>query len=187
MVKKVILADDQDSMLRASKEAVQQVATDHPGITVAGTAANGKELVQLVGKTPGVELALIDIRMPVLDGLSALVMAKAKNPQLKVVMVSSESERTIKMKNSGEKESNFQKQLAMLDKLAQRLKAGQPPEAGKINSMLEGCEKLGADPIKIAEHYGASGYIQKPINPKKLSNLISQIGSGKKFVHVGLF
>jgi len=186
MVTKVILADDQDSMLSASKQAVEQIAADHPGITVCGTAPNGKELVQLAGRTPGVELALIDIRMPGLDGLSALVMAKAKYPNLKVVMVSSESERSMSSKAGAEKESDQKKQIAMLDKLAQRLKTGQPPEPGKINSMLEGCEKLGADPIKIAEHYGASGYITKPINPKKLSKLVSQLSSGK-FVHVGLF
>jgi len=181
---KIVLADDQASMLKASEEAVKESASDNPGIQVVGTAANGKELISALQKNSNADVALIDIRMPVMDGLTALVIAKAKYPKVKIVVVSSETERSMKMKSK--ESSDFQKQVDMLGKLADRLKAGQPPEPGKINSMLEGCEKLGADPIKIAEHFGASGFIQKPINAKKLGKLLSQI-NGSKFVHVSLF
>lgn len=62
----VLLADDQ-SLVRAGFRALLDA---QPGVEVAGEAADGEEAVALV-RERGPDLVLMDIRMPVLDGLAA--------------------------------------------------------------------------------------------------------------------
>ena len=61
----VVVADDQD-LVRSGLEMV----LDARGCSVVGTAANGREAVDVVRRT-GPDVVLMDIRMPVLDGIAA--------------------------------------------------------------------------------------------------------------------
>ncbi|OEU88877.1 LuxR family transcriptional regulator [Streptomyces abyssalis] len=63
---RVLLADDQ-SLVRAGFRALLGA---QPGIEVAGEAADGEECLELVRQLRP-DLVLMDIRMPVLDGLAA--------------------------------------------------------------------------------------------------------------------
>ncbi|MFI6345677.1 response regulator [Streptomyces sp. NPDC050560] len=63
---RVLLADDQ-SLVRAGFKALLDA---QPDIEVAGEAADGEEALRLVGEL-GPDVVLMDIRMPVLDGLAA--------------------------------------------------------------------------------------------------------------------
>lgn len=65
-VLRVVVADDQP-VVRAGFAAVL-AAVD--GIEVVGTAADGAELVDLVAATAP-DVAVVDVRMPVLDGIAA--------------------------------------------------------------------------------------------------------------------
>ena len=68
----VIIADDQVSTRRALKALL----AFEPRIMVVGEASNGIEALQLVDeKQP--DLVLMDVRMPVLDGLEATNKIKA--------------------------------------------------------------------------------------------------------------
>lgn len=64
---RVLLADDQ-SLVRAG---FKMVLDAEPGMSVVGEAADGREAVDLVSGSLGVDVVLMDIRMPRLDGVSA--------------------------------------------------------------------------------------------------------------------
>lgn len=63
-----------------------------PDIVVANTASNGEQAVRLLGQTP-VDVVVLDIEMPVLDGLGALPRLLAIDRNLKVVMASTLTQR----------------------------------------------------------------------------------------------
>lgn len=81
---RVLLADDQQ-LVRAGFRALLDA---QPDIEVTGEAADGAEAVRLVrALTP--DIALMDIRMPVLDGLAATrtITADPALASVKVVML----------------------------------------------------------------------------------------------------
>ena len=77
----VIIADDQESTRRALKALL----AFEPRIVIVGEAANGNEAIRLVGEIKP-DLVLIDVHMPVLDGLKATQKIKSSWPQVKVVI-----------------------------------------------------------------------------------------------------
>ncbi|WP_436758805.1 response regulator [Streptosporangium sp. V21-05] len=79
---RVVLADD-EAMIRAGVKAI--LATDE-GIEVVAEAADGREAVELV-RAHRPDVALLDIRMPRLDGLSAAAELRVAMPEVAVVML----------------------------------------------------------------------------------------------------
>lgn len=63
-----------------------------PTINVVATAANGEQAIRLLGSTD-VEVVVLDIEMPVMDGLTALPKILAINPRIKVIMASTLTQR----------------------------------------------------------------------------------------------
>lgn len=58
-----------------------------PRFKVTGIAVNGQDLLlQLAGLPSLPDIVLMDIQMPVMDGLAATAALKAKHPQIKIVM-----------------------------------------------------------------------------------------------------
>lgn len=83
----VLLADD-EAMIRAGIRAILDAAGD---IEVVAEAADGRAAVDLArAHRPGV--ALLDIRMPVMDGLQAAVEIGREVPDTAVVMLTTFSE-----------------------------------------------------------------------------------------------
>jgi DNA-binding NarL/FixJ family response regulator len=60
--------------------------TDAPGIEVVGEAANGREALLLCSHLR-LDLILMDVRMPEMDGLAATREIKERYPQVSVMMV----------------------------------------------------------------------------------------------------
>lgn len=60
---------------------------EDPSIEVAATASNGKIAVNELSKRR-LDVVLLDIEMPVMDGMAALVALLAIQPELKIIMVS---------------------------------------------------------------------------------------------------
>lgn len=79
---KVLLADD-EAMVRAGVRAILATA---PDIEVVAEAGDGREALELA-RAHRPDVALLDIRMPVLDGLSAAAEFRRAVPQVVVVMM----------------------------------------------------------------------------------------------------
>jgi DNA-binding NarL/FixJ family response regulator len=78
----VVIADDQ----RLVRQGLRLILEAEPGIAVLGEAGDGAEAVALVRQhRPAV--ALLDIRMPVLDGLRAARQVIALGPATRVLML----------------------------------------------------------------------------------------------------
>lgn len=79
---RVVLADDQ-ALVRGALVALLSL---EEGIDVVGQAGRGDELVALVGELRP-DVALIDIEMPGLDGISATARITAAHPQVACLIV----------------------------------------------------------------------------------------------------
>jgi DNA-binding NarL/FixJ family response regulator len=84
---KVLLADD-EAMVRAGVRAILAAA---PDIEVVVEAGDGREALELVGAHRP-DVAVLDIRMPVLDGLGAAAELRRVVPEVGVVMLTTFSE-----------------------------------------------------------------------------------------------
>ncbi len=79
---RVVIADDQE-LIRQSLSFVLDAQSD---ITMAGTAANGKEALELV-RSERPDVVLLDIRMPEVDGVECTRIIKSAYPQMKVIIL----------------------------------------------------------------------------------------------------
>jgi DNA-binding NarL/FixJ family response regulator len=84
MTLRILIADDQ-ALIRAGFQAIIDSA---PDLEVVGLAENGEEALALARKTP-VDVVLMDIRMPVMDGLEAtrLIMSDESLAHVKVLIL----------------------------------------------------------------------------------------------------
>src|SRR3954451_18897207 len=78
----ILIVDDDPTMLRYLRTLLEV-----EGYRVE-TATNGAEAVQRLQQGPLPDLLLLDVLMPVLDGLQTLEQVRTTHPQLKVVMLS---------------------------------------------------------------------------------------------------
>jgi len=79
---RVLVVDDQ----RLVRESIASLLDIQPGLTVAGTAGNGREAVErAVELVP--DVVLMDVRMPELDGVAAVAVLRRRVPSCRVVML----------------------------------------------------------------------------------------------------
>ncbi|MFC7490011.1 MULTISPECIES: response regulator transcription factor [unclassified Knoellia] len=74
---------DDDPMVRA---ALGMMLGGNSGISVVGEATNGEDALTVVPAS-GADLVLMDIRMPVRDGLSATEALLSRDPSLKIIVL----------------------------------------------------------------------------------------------------
>lgn len=79
---KIIIADD-ETLIRSG---LAILLTSFEDIELVGQAGNGQEAVDLVKEKP-VDLVLMDVQMPVMDGIEATRQIKAYNPDIKVLVL----------------------------------------------------------------------------------------------------
>ena len=80
----VLLVDDSRTVLSQIEKAIE--ASEEAEIV--GTASNGAEAIQKASELRP-DLVIMDIVMPDIDGLAALRMLQAKQPEIRVAMLSS--------------------------------------------------------------------------------------------------
>ncbi|WP_051706686.1 response regulator transcription factor [Nocardioides aequoreus] len=80
----VLVVDDSDDL----RDLISMVIARHPGgWQVVGTATEGRQAVD-VAREQQPDLVLLDIAMPVMDGMEALPLIREAAPEATVVMLS---------------------------------------------------------------------------------------------------
>lgn len=79
---RVLLVDDQTLF----REELRTLLDLQPGIEVIGEAVNGREAIQLVARAAP-DVALMDLQMPVLDGVAATREIRARHPHTQVIVL----------------------------------------------------------------------------------------------------
>lgn len=79
----VAIAEDNRFALRSCLDKLSQASH----LKVAFTAANGQDLLTALEAKPGVDIVLMDIEMPVMDGIETTAAVKQRFPHIKVVML----------------------------------------------------------------------------------------------------
>ncbi|MFB9554318.1 response regulator transcription factor [Streptomyces roseoviridis] len=83
-----MIADD-EPLIRAG---IRMILTSDPQIEVVAEAVNGREAIDLA-RAHAADVVLLDIQMPVLDGLSALPELRRAAPMTKVIVLTTFGER----------------------------------------------------------------------------------------------
>jgi DNA-binding NarL/FixJ family response regulator len=79
----VVIADDAEDI----RYLLRLVVESHEGYEVVGEAGDGREAVDLVASHQP-ELILLDVSMPVMDGLEAIPLIREASRETKILMVS---------------------------------------------------------------------------------------------------
>jgi DNA-binding NarL/FixJ family response regulator len=79
---KILVVDDQQLV----RDGISALLDLQAGISVVGSAGNGEEAVEFIN-TQEVDVVLMDIRMPVMDGITATQTIKQKRPSARVIML----------------------------------------------------------------------------------------------------
>jgi len=79
---KLLIADDHNIL----REGIVSLLQPEEAFEVCGTVANGYEVIEFVGKH-NIDVCLLDINMPGLDGLDTARWLKEKKPAVKIIML----------------------------------------------------------------------------------------------------
>ena len=121
---RVLIADD-DPLVRAG---IGLILTPLPDVEVVAEAANGREAVELtVRHRP--QVALLDIRMPVMDGLAALREIRRAAPAVAVIMLTTFGEGEYVSAALAEGAAGFLLKDSAVDELARAIRATAAGEA----------------------------------------------------------
>lgn len=84
---KVVIVDDQEIV----REGLKMILSLHEEVEIIGEVSNGDELLKLMEtKTP--EVVLMDIRMPVMNGIEATKIMKNRYPNVKIIILTTFNE-----------------------------------------------------------------------------------------------
>jgi NarL family two-component system response regulator LiaR len=79
---KILIADDDEMVL----ESLDIILSTDPTLEIIGKATNGNETIEFC-KNNTVDVVLMDIQMPVMDGIGACRVIKKINPDIKIIML----------------------------------------------------------------------------------------------------
>ena len=84
---KVLLADDDDLFV----ESLKALVDSQPELDVVATAQNGLEAIELADALDP-DAVVVDLHMPLLDGVSALTRLRRDHPHLCVIVLTGDSD-----------------------------------------------------------------------------------------------
>jgi len=80
--KRILIVDD-SALFRSH---VREVLDEEPDLEIVGEAENGLEAIKKA-RTLGIDLVLLDIRMPRMNGIEAVQQLKEETPELKAIIL----------------------------------------------------------------------------------------------------
>jgi DNA-binding NarL/FixJ family response regulator len=80
---RLALADDN----RLMQQTIAEKLSFYPGTELKMIAANGDDLLAKLEKNPRIDLILMDIEMPVMNGIDATFGVKQRFPHIKIIML----------------------------------------------------------------------------------------------------
>jgi DNA-binding NarL/FixJ family response regulator len=83
---RVLICDDQTVV----REGLAAILSTDPGIEVVGLASNGEEALELVAETQP-DIVLMDLKMPVMNGVQATQSLQREHPQVRVLVLTTYS------------------------------------------------------------------------------------------------
>jgi DNA-binding NarL/FixJ family response regulator len=86
----LLIADDH-AILR---DGIVSLLRSDPAFHIACTASNGYEVLELISKHP-VDVCLLDINMPGLDGIETARLIREKKPEIRIIMLTTYNDREI--------------------------------------------------------------------------------------------
>ena len=115
---RILVAEDDESFL----EAIELLLEQDDRFAVAGRARNGRAAVDLA-KRHAFDAVVMDIEMPVLDGVEATRLLRAAAPELPIVAVSGHDyeERVLEIRSAGA--SDYVRKARLEDELPRALEA----------------------------------------------------------------
>ena len=150
---KVVLSEDGDVLRRSLADSLRE----QPDIQVLDEAADGEELVALCRETPP-DVAVVDIRMPGMDGVAACKILRSELPEVRLLILTTFDD------------DEYLRELFGLGVDGYLLKTGSPPrlaeavrgvynglgavDAGvsrKLGSLLNAPKKPGTGPLTETE------------------------------------
>jgi len=87
---RIFLTDDHQILL----DGIKAMLINEPGIQVVGTASNGLQTLECLKKHE-VDVLLLDLQMPVMDGLETIMHALSIQPGLKILILTTNDEGSI--------------------------------------------------------------------------------------------
>src|SRR5712671_2658989 len=92
---KILIAEDTDSV-----QVALRLVMEYLGHEVVGIAADGEEVLMKYERTHP-ELVLMDVKMPLLDGLTCTTMLSQRDPKAKIVVVTGGRTTEIQAREAG--------------------------------------------------------------------------------------
>jgi DNA-binding NarL/FixJ family response regulator len=86
----ILIADDHEIFV----QALVSLLDDSGEVRVLGTASNGEAVLPLVEKHPDVDLLILDISMPLMDGVETLTELRRRHCNIPALMLTQESSGT---------------------------------------------------------------------------------------------
>lgn len=128
---RIIIADDH----RMVRKAWEVLLTEKKGITVCGQASNGQEVLDLLQKVKA-EIVLMDLDMPVMNGIEATEKIKSRFPWVKVIVLT------------------MQKDYAYIEQLFALGASGFLTKNASENELFDALEKVTAGGRYLSEEVG---------------------------------
>ncbi len=87
---KLLIADDHAIV----RDGIVSLLQTEPSFVIAGVAATGQEVMELLQKKE-IDVCLLDINMPELDGMQTARQIREKKPGIKIIMLTTYNDREI--------------------------------------------------------------------------------------------
>ena len=79
---RILMADDHPIV----REGVASLVGGQPDMSIVGQASNGREAIQQF-RAQHPDITLMDIQMPVMNGLDALIAIRGEAPEARIIML----------------------------------------------------------------------------------------------------